>query len=388
MVAAEIFAMLGSSAVAATLPALIAQWGLSSAQAGWLSGSYFLGYAVAVPILVSLTDRIDARVVFAFGCVVGVVANVGFARFAHGFVSATLLWSLAGISMAGAYMPGLRVIIDRLHPAARLRAVPYYTASFSVGVSVSFFVAGLVAQIAGWRAAFAVAGVGCAVALVCLVLATVRTPEASQRSGSGAFDLRAVLRNVTALRYILAYGGHCWELFALRAWLVALLLFVWNKTMAGNPASALTYWSSIIALAGVPASIGGAELALRFGRRPLIVSVTLASVAIGLTLAALGSRSFLIAAFGLLIYTVAILGDSGAITAGLVEATPVEAQGSTLALHSLVGFVGGALGPIAVGIALSLVGGLASGTGWFVALAVMAAGSGLAAFAVRGIAKA
>jgi hypothetical protein len=120
----------------------------------------------------------------------------------------------------------------------------------------------------------------------------------------------------------------------------------------------------------------------------LIVSVALASVAIGLTLAALGSRSFLLAAFGLLIYTVAILGDSGAITAGLVEATPVEAQGSTLALHSLVGFVGGALGPIAVGIALSLVGGLASGTGWFVALAVMAAGSGVAAFAVRGVAKA
>jgi predicted MFS family arabinose efflux permease len=388
MIAAEIFAMLGSSAVAATLPGLIAQWGLSSAQAGWLSGAYFLGYAVTVPVLVSLTDRIDARLVFAFGCAVGIFANAGFALFAHGFVSATLLWSLAGISMAGAYMPGLRVIIDRLHPALRLRAVPYYTASFSVGVSVSFFVAGLVAQMAGWRAAFAVAGGGCVLALACLVLATLRTPPPSAGSGSGAFDLRAVVRNVTALRYILAYGGHCWELFALRAWLVALLLFVWTKTMSGNAASALTYWSSIIALAGVPASIAGAEVALRFGRRPLILSVALGSVAIGLTLAAFGSRSFLVAAFGLLFYTVAILGDSGAITAGLVEATPPEAQGSTLALHSLVGFAGGALGPIAVGIALSFAGGLASGTGWFVALAVMAAGSGLAAFAVRSIAKA
>jgi hypothetical protein len=193
------------------------------------------------------------------------------------------------------------------------------------------------------------------------------------------------LQNPAAIRYILAYGGHCWELFALRAWLVALLLYVWTRTMAGNPASAMTFWSSVIALAGVPASIGGAEIALRRGRRPLIVGVALASVAIGLMLAAFGSRSFVVAAAGLLIYTVAILGDSGAITAGLVEATQLEAQGSTLALHSLVGFIGGALGPIAVGIALGLAGGLTSGTGWFVALAVMAAGSGVAAFAVRGV---
>jgi MFS family permease len=385
MIVAEIFAMLGSSAVAATLPALIAQWGLSSAQAGWLSGAYFLGYAIAVPVLVSLTDRIDARIVFAFGCAIGIIANAGFARFADGFVPATLLWGLAGISMAGAYMPGLRVIIDRLDPAVRLRAVPYYTASFSVGVSASFFVAGLVAQAAGWRASFAVAGGGCAVALACLVLATVRTRQPAPRSGSGAFDLRAVLRNVSALRYILAYGGHCWELFALRAWLVALLLVVWTNTMRGSSGNALTYWSSIIVLAGVPASIGGAELAFRFGRRRSIVSAALASVAIALVLAVFGSRSFLVAAIGLVIYTVAILGDSGAITAGLVEATPLEEQGSTLALHSLVGFAGGALGPIAVGIALSIAGGLTSGYGWFVALAVMAAGSGFAAFAVRGI---
>jgi MFS family permease len=290
--------------------------------------------------------------------------------------------------MAGAYMPGLRVIIDRLHPAVRLRAIPYYTASFSVGISVSYFVAGLIAQSAGWRAAFAVAGGGCAVAIACLLLATLRSGEPSMRSGSGAFDVRAVLGNANALRYIVAYGGHCWELFALRAWLVALLLFVWTRTMTGSPGSTLTYWSSIIALAGVPASIGGAELALRFGRRRLILSAAIASVAVGLTLAVIGSRSFLVAALGLVVYTVMILGDSGAINAGLVEASRPEARGSTLALHSLVGFVGGALGPIAVGIALTLAGGLGSPAGWTIAFVVMAAGSGLAVASVRGIAKA
>jgi predicted MFS family arabinose efflux permease len=248
-------------------------------------------------------------------------------------------------------------------------------------------VAGFAAQMAGWRAPFAVAAGGCIVAMACVVFATLGTSKPQPPGGTGAFDLRRVLRNVVALRYILAYGGHCWELFALRAWLVALLLAVWTKTMTGSPGSALTYWSAIIALAGVPASIAGAELALRFGRRRLILTIALATVAIGLALGAFGSGSFLVAAIGFMIYNVAALGDSGALTAGLVEASAPEAQGSTLALHSLVGFAGGALGPIAVGTALSIAGGLASGSGWFAALAVMAAGSGVAALAVRGVTR-
>jgi MFS family permease len=356
-------------------------------QAGWLSGGYFLGYAATVLVLVSLTDRIDARIVFAFGCAIGVLANVGFALFAGGFVSAALLWSLAGVSTAGVYMPGLRVIIDRVDPAMRLRAVPYYTASFGVGVSVSFFIAGVAAQMAGWRAPFVVAGAGCVVAMVCVIFATLRTQRRVGSGGSGAFDLRGVLSNTVALRYILAYGGHCWELFALRAWLVALLLAVWTKTMSGSPGTALTSWSSIITLAGVPASIGGAELALRFGRRRLILVIALASVAIGLALGAFGSGVFLVAAIGFTCYNVAALADSGALTAGVVEASAPGAQGSTLALHSLVGFVGGALGPVAVGAALAFAGGLTSNYGWFAALAVMAAGSALAALAVRGVAR-
>ena len=120
----------------------------------------------------------------------------------------------------------------------------------------------------------------------------------------------------------------------------------------------------------------------------MILTIALATVAIGLALGAFGNGAFLVAALGFMIYNVAALADSGALTAGLVEASAPEAQGSTLALHSLVGFAGGALGPVAVGTALSIAGGLTSGYGWFAALAVMAAGSGVAAFAVRGVAKA
>jgi predicted MFS family arabinose efflux permease len=382
MIAAEILAMLGSSAVAATLPELIARWNLTSVEAGWLSGAYFFGYAVAVPILVSLTDRFDARFIFALGCGIGALANAGMGIVAHDVVSGTLLWALAGVSMAGAYMPGLRVITDRAAPALRLRAVPYYTASFGIGISASFFVAGVASRAWGWPAAFLAGGAGCVAALACLVAATAALPPVPQRHGSGRFDLRAVLRNGAAMRFILAYGGHCWELFALRAWLVALLLFLWNRGGGGDPGRTLVAWSSAITLAGVPASILGAELAFRVGRTRLITVVALSSVGIALAIALFGTTAFVLGAAALVIYTVAILGDSGAITAGLVGAARTESQGSTLALHSLVGFVGGGLGPIAVGIALTAFGGASSAVAWGAALVVMAAGSAVAAAAV------
>jgi len=194
------------------------------------------------------------------------------------------------------------------------------------------------------------------------------------------FDLRRVLENRAAMRYVIAYGGHSWELFALRAWLVAFLLYAWNRTSGGNPGHALTTWSTLIALAGAPASILGAEWALRSKRRRLIATFSLLSVAVALVTVWASTVSFALAVLALVVYNIVILGDSGALTAGVVDAASVDAQGSTLAFYSLVGFAGAGLGPVAVGIALAWAGGAASASGWTAAFIVMASGSALAAF--------
>ncbi|MBV8150598.1 MAG: MFS transporter [Candidatus Eremiobacteraeota bacterium] len=384
MICAEALAMLGVSALAATLPTLIAQWGLTSTQAGWLSGTFYLGYALAVPLLVSLTDRIDSRAIFFFGCVLGALAYLGFATAAHGLWTATGLWAIAGVSLAGVYMPGLRIITARVVPALRLRAVPYYTASFGIGVSLSFFVAGTMAQAFGWRMAFATGALGCVLAAGCCALATVGTvAHEAGAAGSGRFDLVRVVRNAAAVRFIVAYGGHCWELFAMRAWIVAFLLFAWNQSFGGNAGGRLTFWSTLAALVGVPASIVGAEVALRIARRRVVAIVATVSVLLALTTGWLGGVAFGLAVTALILYNAAILGDSGALTTGVVDAAEPEVQGATLALHSLVGFLGGALGPIAVGVVLGAFGGTASPFAWLAAFAVMGAGSLLALLAVR-----
>src|SRR6187397_1174262 len=65
IVTAQFLVQIGAFALPALLPFYIADWSLSKIQAGWLIGIFFAAYVVAVPVLVSLTDRVPARKVYA-----------------------------------------------------------------------------------------------------------------------------------------------------------------------------------------------------------------------------------------------------------------------------------------------------------------------------------
>src|SRR4051794_38007888 len=139
---------------------LMPEWGLSAAEGGLMASGYAFGYMLAVPVLTTLTDRIDARIVLLCGSIVSGVATSASGVIAEGFWSGTVIWTLAGLGFAGAYMPGLKALTDRLPIGDTSRAVTLYTSSFSFGVGFSFLIAQLAADLWGWRAAFLVTGIG------------------------------------------------------------------------------------------------------------------------------------------------------------------------------------------------------------------------------------
>jgi MFS family permease len=384
--AAGILAMTGFSTFASLLVELSRLWHLDPARAGWIASAYLVGYAVGVPVLVGLTDRIDSRAVYAGGCAIGFLSGAGFASVASGFWSAVAFRAIAGVSLAATYMPGLRILTDRLPSKARIRSVPYYTATFGIGVSLSFWMSGWVAQRYGWQAAFYASGLGPVVAAITMFFGTSNTPVGTEMSVPAVtrnpLDFRPVFKNRDALAYVLAYGGHAWELFGFRAWLPAYLLFVWTRFGARNPGATTTNLASVITIASVPASILGAEFAMRWSRSREIRAVALASVAVGFGTAVAGTFSVALATLALFLWAFAISADSGALTAGAVTAMRPGEQGATLAVYSLVGFVGGAVGPIAAGAALSSGGGLDMPLAWWLALPAIAAGSALTALAM------
>src|SRR3954454_18547293 len=118
--------------VPSTLAAfLIPEWHLSGAQAGLLAGSGAAGYMCAVPVLATLTDRIDARKILIAGSAVSALGTLLFGLFATGLWSGAFFNAIAGIGFAGAYMPGLKALTDRLGPVRdSSRAITLYTSSF------------------------------------------------------------------------------------------------------------------------------------------------------------------------------------------------------------------------------------------------------------------
>ena len=75
-----------------TLSANLAQhlmpaWNLSAAEGGLMASGDAFGDMLAVPVLATLTDRIDARLVLLGGSVVSGLATLAFGLFAQGFSS-------------------------------------------------------------------------------------------------------------------------------------------------------------------------------------------------------------------------------------------------------------------------------------------------------------
>ncbi|MGA7985257.1 MAG: MFS transporter, partial [Burkholderiales bacterium] len=160
MLAAHILSMAGFSTFAALLPQLRALWQLSNSEAGIVSGMFFVGYASSVSYWTALTDRVDGRRVYLTGGLLAAAGSAGFGLLAHGFASAVLFQVLLGSGVAAMYMPGLRLLSDRVSGAAQSRYIAFYTSFFGIGTALSLATAGAVSAFAGWQWAFIAGAAG------------------------------------------------------------------------------------------------------------------------------------------------------------------------------------------------------------------------------------
>jgi MFS family permease len=136
IVVAQVLAQIGAFTLPALLPGYIDRWSLTATEAGWLIGAFFAADVVAVPVLVSLTDRVPARRVYLVGTGLTAASHLGVALPADGFWPALVLRAMAGIGWAGCYMPGLKAIADRLEGNAQSRAVTWHAAGVGIAGAI------------------------------------------------------------------------------------------------------------------------------------------------------------------------------------------------------------------------------------------------------------
>ncbi len=371
--AAQVLVQIGAFFWPALLPGMMMRWSLTNSEAGWITAIFYGAYLLAVPVLVTLTDRVDAKLVYLFGVACTVSGHLLFGLYAEGFWSAMATRALTGIGWAGTYMTGLKLLADQVDARLMSRAVTGHAASIGISGALSFSCADLIAQQYGWQAAFLVAALSAAAAWLVVACAVPRrkSPKPRPADGSALFDFRPVLRNRSAMAYALAYCVHTLEMSALRGWAVAFLAFVAIGAEGSQLSPAVVVTG--LGLVGAVASVIGNETAIRVGRRKLICFAMLASIVVGGSLALVGTTSYAVAVALLLVYGFVVWLDSSSLTAGTAGTAEPARRGATLAVHSMLGYAGGFVGPLLIGFILDLAGGM-SRMAWgaaFLAIAML-----------------
>ena len=355
---AQVFVQIGSAFWMALLPGMIALWQLSNSEAGWITAIFFGAYMVSVPVLVTLTDRFDTRSVYLLGVTLTIVGHVLFSTVADGFWSALVSRALTGVGWAGTYMTGLKLLADKVAGRLMSRATAGHAASIGISGALSFVCAELIANLAGWRAAFLAAALSAGVAWLMIALAFPRQPRPpnSVTKQAALFDFRPVFRNRSAMAYAITYCIHTFEFHAVRGWGVVFLAFVAGATSSEvliSPPMVLT----LLGLIATITSVMGNEVAIHFGRRRLIGFALIASAICAALLGVVGPHSYIFSVAILLLYGGFISLDSASLTAGSAGSADPERRGTTLAVHSMLGYAGGFVGPLVVGWILDLSGG-------------------------------
>src|SRR4051812_45055719 len=358
--AAQVLVQIGAFFWPALLPEMIARWQLTNSEAGWITAAFYGAYMLAVPILVTLTDRIDAKRVYLGGVAAMILGHALFAALADGFWSALAARALTGIGWAGTYMTGLKLLADKVDAKTLSRAAASHAASIGISGALSYVCADLLARAGGWRFAFAAASLSAVVAWLIVMLAVPRREHKAEAksTGTGLFDFRPVLRNRSAMAYAIAYCIHTLEMSALRGWGVAFLGFVAMQSGTTATIMSPTMALTLLGLLGTLASVLGNEAAILIGRRQLITLAMLASAACAIVLGFLGPHSYPLA-FGLMVlYGPIVWLDSSSLTAGTAGTAEPSRRGATLAVHSMLGYTGGFVGPLIVGWVFDAGGGM------------------------------
>ena len=378
MLMAQTCALLGFACYAVVLTTLQEEWHLSNLQSGLIASAFFFGYMLMVPLATALTDRVDAKKVYLIGGLSATCGLLGMGLFAYNFWTALIFMALNGAGLAGTYMPGLKILSDRIKTGELSRHIAFYTAFFGIGTGFSYLCSGWILDSLGWRYVFGIIALGPFTALMIVLLFI---PALTHEKWHGPIRIRLhdifpvdkwrlVLQDKTASGFIFGYTVHSIELFASRSWIVAFFGFC--AIVTGDPfLLTATTLAGVINFFGVPASIIGNEIALKIGRQKWIFFVMLSSAACGVALASSTGQSWWLIVALAVGHTIFIMADSATLTAGLVVSAQENIKGAAMGLHSLMGFGGGLLGPAIFGFVLDLTGSRASQMSWVWAYAAV-----------------
>ncbi len=268
------FSIMDRQIVAILVEDLRAEFSLSDAQLGILSGLAFaLFYATLGIPIARLADRHNRVKIVSIAVAVW-SAMTALCGAAGNFVQLFLARVGVGIGEAGGIPPSHSVITDYFGQSQRGMALSIYSMGTSIGGFLGLVIGGYVAQHYGWRAAFLVLGIP-GIFLALLMWLTVKEPK------RGMFDAKPSSAQSEPLGFLAAaselgknrvltriVAGHILAIFvgySLFGWLPALFM---RKFELGQADVGLII-GLIISGGGIPGLIVGGYIGDKLGTKDL-----------------------------------------------------------------------------------------------------------------------
>ncbi|HEV3362125.1 MAG TPA: MFS transporter [Pseudonocardiaceae bacterium] len=346
----------------AVAPALRKDFTLTGTESVWLTATVQVGFAVGavVSALANLADRLRPNVLITLSAVLGAGATAALALAAHHGWTVLALRLLTGISLAGVYPPGMKIVVSWF-PNSRGFALGLLVGALAVGSAAPQLINGLTTL--PWRGVLLAA---CLSALLgaAVSLSAVRSGPAMRPTRVP--DPRYVARMFADRRQRLVnigYFGHMWELYALWSWLPAYLAA--SSAVHGRPGIGVATFV-LTGLCGLVGCLIAGYWADRRGRAYVATVAMLLSAGCGL-LSVLAFDNPVLFIVVLAAWGATAVADSAQFSAALTEVADQEYVGTALTAQTAIGFLISVLTIQALPVLADLV-------GWRLAVPLLAIG--------------
>jgi MFS family permease len=351
---------------------------MTSAQAGSVQSAWHVGYLISLFAAGFFADHIGSKKTLVRMNIASALASVAFALFSESYLSALVLYGIAGLCSGGSYTPGLKLIFERTSYESRGAAMGLFLAAGSIGFGIALILSALLIPLAGWRAALVFSATATVVGAVIMWFSLHNVEETAVISVHSHESERwsGLFKNQAASACILAYTFHCWELLGMWAWLPSFLI----QTQSQAAGKLVTYGLIAVGLSHFVSSLGsviGGRLSDSMGRPFVMMFMSIASLACSFSIGWLFGGSVALVFALAIFYNFFAIGDSAVYSTAVAEVVPASRLGAVYSIRSVLGFSAGAISPWLFGVVLDLAqpGVMTKDTAWGLAWTSLAIGA-------------